>query len=108
MSTVLEAVNMTAMVLGYVVLFALVTGLVWFLLVRLDAWRYKRDRARQHDRDWDNLRSAWLLEQREAEYAEVIDLADRIETTPFIDVGRIDTDVLNYTVDQIYDYQKEH
>lgn len=89
MSNYLTAVNMTAQVLGYVVLSGLFLTLVWYIGVWIDEWTYRRSRRRQHDIEWDNLRSAWIFEQRKDEQ------------------DRIHTDVLDFTVEQIYDYQKE-
>lgn len=103
MSNIIEAVNTTAMVLGYLVLFLLLAGIVWFVRVRLEAWRYKRYRARKHDLEWDNLRSAWIFDLHQ----DVVDTGEVEEQTPY-NLGRVDTDVLDFTVDQIYDYQKEH
>lgn len=98
----MTATNTTAMVLGYWVLTLFLVGTLWFIAVRLEAWRYKRARQRGHDRDWDNVRSAWLFEQNQ----------DRYETLeiPFIDVDRVDTDVhdFNNIVERFYDYQEDH
>lgn len=98
MNNVVSAANTTATVLGYLVLTLLVGGVGWFLSVRHDAWKYKRRRQRQHDIDWDNLRSAWIFDMHQ----------DRVETKEQHTIARVDTDVLNYTVEQIYDYQKEY
>lgn len=96
--SVLDKVNTAALVLGYLVIFLLLAGVAWFLAVRHDAWRYARRRKRQHDIEWDNLRSAWIFDMHRT---------DTIEA-PAVKPDRITTDVLEFTVDQIYDYQKEY
>lgn len=100
MSNIVTKVNDTALILGYLVLLSLLAGLIWFFAIRYEAWRYKRRRARKHDIDWDNLRSAWIFDLQQSR----IDTAE----TPIINSNRVDTDVLDFTVEQIYDYQKEY
>lgn len=94
MSNVVSAVNITATVLGYILLLLLLAGALLVVGVRYDEWRYTRHRRRQNDIEWDNLRSAWIFRQREEEAA--------------YDADRVNTDILEFTVEQIYTYQKEH
>lgn len=100
MGKILSVTNNAALVLGYLVLFLLLAGVAWLISVRLESWRYNRRRKRQHDIEWDNLRSAWIFDLRQ----------DRTDTAeaPYVGSDRVNTDVLNYTVDQIYDYQEEY
>lgn len=100
MSSIVSKANVTAQMLGYLVLFLLLAGLTWLISIRLEAWRYRLKRARRHDLEWDNLRSAWIFDQQQ-------DRTDTVEA-PVIDPSRVNTDVLDFTVEQIYDYQKEH
>lgn len=89
MSNPVTALNTAALVLGYFVFCCLILATLWYAGAWYDEWAYRRSRRRKHDIEWDNLRAAWIFEQRKD------------------DLERVDTDVLNFTVEQIYDYQKE-
>lgn len=110
----LSYLNITAMVLGYILLMMFLAGAFWMAGNWAEGWRYKRARKRRHDHEWDEVRSVWLDEmQYEPHHAEVYDMSDRIETLEhpkiIVDsVDRIDTDVMDYTINQIVNYQKEH
>lgn len=108
----LSYLNITAMVLGYILLVLFVSAAVWMGRNWADNWRYKRRRKRMHDIQWDNVRSAWLLDMH-TRPADVHDITDRIDTlehpqTIVGSIDRINTDVMDYTINQIVDYQKEH
>lgn len=99
-SSVLTAVNTTAMVLGYMVLAGLLSFVAWILGVWLDKWKYERRKKRRHDAEWDDIRSVWLrymdVERTDTAEQRVIDSTDRIDTA-----------VLGITPEDIYDYEKE-
>lgn len=110
----LSYLNTTAMVLGYILLALFLAGVVWFAGTWAETWRYKRNRRRRQDREWDQVRSVWLDEMyTEERHAQMYDLADRIETeehpkTVVNSIDRIDTEVMHATFDQIVHYQKEN
>lgn len=97
----IAAFNTTAMVLGYIVLILLLSFVVWVLGVWFDKWRYQRRRRRRHDREWDRIRAQWLAGDISIQPAQPAD--QRVIDT----VDRIDTAVLDFTPEDIYDYEKE-
>lgn len=106
------AVNTAAMVLGYILFAVLFTGLCWLVGVWYNEWSYRRARRRKHDIQWDNIRSAWLLDMQNRK-ADVHDITDRIDTDEYprtvVDsVDRINTDVMEMTLEQIVNYQREY
>lgn len=107
----LSYLNTTAMVLGYILLALLLAAVFWMAGNWTENVHYRRQRKRRHDREWDEIRAAWLDEMHDIRPGEVYDLSDRIETRPqsIIDsIDRLDTDVMDQTFDQIVNYQKEH
>jgi hypothetical protein len=87
----IAALNITAMVLGYFVLALFVLFVSWLVGVWLDKWQYKKRRDRQHDIEWDNIRSKWL------------DNYVPIERRP---TNHHTTDVLDFTPEDIINYSK--
>jgi hypothetical protein len=99
---ILDAVNTTAMVLGYILLALFLGVAFWILSARIDVWRYNRKRARQHDVEWDRVRSQWIFDQDRQHRT------DTVEAAVVYQQDVVDTDVIQHTVEQIYTYQKEH
>lgn len=97
MNEILADLNTAAMVLGYIFLVLILAAILYFASFFLANWKYKMNRKRRQDKEWDNIRSKWLLEGP-------IEPRRKVDHEPY---NRIDTDVLDVTVDQIYDYQKE-
>jgi hypothetical protein len=98
-SAVVEDLNTTATVIGYLVLTLLIAGVIFLAILWYEKWRYKLRRQRKHDIDWDRIREKWLLEKP----------LDRPTTRPqrLVNSDRVDTDVLDFTSDQLYNYQED-
>lgn len=86
--------NITATVLGYIFMILILLVFSYYFTWFVANYRYKQKRKRRQDREWDHLRNAWILDMRNDERRT-------------IDEVRTNTNILDLTVEQIYDYQKE-
>lgn len=91
MSAFIGMVNNTALVLGYIVLALWIMFVIWVANVLTREVRYDLKKKRHDEKEWDNIRSRWILDMPNDERYTV----DH------------DTDIIGFTVDDIYDYHKE-
>lgn len=103
MISILHTLGTTAMVIGLVVMLSWVVVIVWFIFITVDEFRCNRKMKRSSEREFDNLRSSWLLEMRQyqradgSEYFDTVeipirfkfdnyDILDTVETAAVIDI----------------------
>lgn len=111
----LSYLTTTAAVIGFIVLTLLLAGFFWLVGVWHNAWKYKQRRKRKHDIEWDNVRSKWLDEHipiqryRTDTVEQAAIRQDQLDTTELtINPDRLNTDIMDLTIEQIVTYQKEH
>lgn len=61
-----HALITAAIVIGFFVMLGWVVLIAWFIFVTIGEFRFNRILKRRAERDFDNLRSSWLLESKEA------------------------------------------
>lgn len=98
--------TITATVLGFILLAFLIVVGIWLLQNVHDSWLYKRRRKRKHEMEWDNLRSAWLDQYIHIDRKRPL-RADTVEMRA-VNPDRVNTDIMNHTLEQIETYQREH
>lgn len=93
--------NIAAMVIGYIVIALLLAGVIFLAILWHEKYRYHRRRKRKNDIEWDNVRSKWLDERIPIQRVRTV------EQEVVSSVDRIDTAVLGFQAEDIYDYERE-
>lgn len=60
-----EHLTTAATVIGYFVMSGWILLLIWFIVITIGEVQFNRRMKRQSEKDWDNARSDWLLEDRQ-------------------------------------------
>jgi len=98
MHDILTTFNQGVLVLGYVFLLLILIVFAHYFMWFLANKRYELRRKRQRDQELDDLEIQLLREERH--YSD----SDHSYSDGY---SRFDTEILNYAVEEVYDYQKE-
>lgn len=105
-SGLIEALTTTATVIGFCVMFAWTITIVWLISVTIGEFRFNRILKKRAERDYDNLRSSWLLEMQDLPSDE--DGPDRTDTNEYHAVRHPTAEIhhLNFHHEDRYDTEE--